>query len=69
MAGTDRLNRAAAVMALGSALAALAVMCAAVREHPWSMLGIVVALPAAVVAGWHVVSRRACPGWWPVWWC
>src|SRR5664279_1597612 len=58
MAGTDRLNRAAAVMALGSALAALAVMCAAVREHPWSMLGIVVALPAAVVAGWHVVSRR-----------
>ena len=58
MAGTDRLNRAAAVMALGSALAALAVMCAAVREHPWSMLGIVVALPAAIAAGWHVVSRR-----------
>jgi diacylglycerol kinase family enzyme len=43
---------------LGFAVAALVVMCAAVRVHPWSMLGILVALPAAVVAGWHVVSRR-----------
>ncbi len=56
----DRLlrRRAAAIVALGSAVAALVVMCAAVRVHPWSMLGIVVALPAAVIAGWHVVTRR-----------
>jgi len=33
-------------------------MCVAVRVHPWSMLGILAALPAAVIAGWHVVSRR-----------
>src|SRR5512135_3706225 len=58
MAGADWRNRVAAVMALGSALAALVVMCAAVRAHLWSVLGIVVALPVAVVAGWHVVSRR-----------
>ena len=58
VSGTDRRYRAAAVVALGSAVAALAVMCAAVRVHPWSMLGILVALPAAVIAGWHVVSRR-----------
>ncbi|HEX2805940.1 MAG TPA: diacylglycerol kinase family protein, partial [Kineosporiaceae bacterium] len=58
MAGRDRVYRAAAVAALGSAVAALVVMCAAVRVHPWSMLGILVALPAAVIAGWHVVSRR-----------
>jgi len=58
VAGTDRLYRAAAVVALGSAVAALVVMCAAVRVHPWSMLGILVALPAAVIAGWHVVTRR-----------
>ena len=58
MAGTDRLYRVAAVVALGSAVAALVVMCAAVRVHPWSMLGILLALPAAVVAGWHVVTRR-----------
>ena len=58
MAGTDRVYRAAAVVALGSAVAALVVMCAAVRVHPWSMLGILVALPAAVIAGWHVVTRR-----------
>jgi diacylglycerol kinase family enzyme len=45
-------------LALGSAVAALVVMCSAVRAHPWSMLGILLALPAAVVAGWHVVSRR-----------
>jgi len=56
---TDRrLYRAAAVVALGSAVAALVVMCVAVRVHPWSMLGILAALPAAVIAGWHVVSRR-----------
>src|SRR5674536_71642 len=58
VSGTDRRYRAAAVVALGSAVAALAVMCASVRVHPWSMLGILVALPAAVIAGWHVVSRR-----------
>ena len=58
VAGTDRVYRAAAVVALGSAVAALVVMCAAVRVHPWSMLGILVALPAAVIAGWHVVTRR-----------
>ena len=58
VAGTDRLYRAGAVVALGSAVAALVVMCAAVRVHPWSMLGILVALPAAVIAGWHVVTRR-----------
>jgi diacylglycerol kinase family enzyme len=56
--GRGRLYRVAAVVALGSAVAALVVMCAAVRVHPWSMLGILVALPAAVIAGWHVVSRR-----------
>lgn len=56
--GTDRLYRSAAFLALGSAVAALLVMCSAVRAHPWSMLGILLALPAAVVAGWHVVSRR-----------
>jgi hypothetical protein len=50
--------RAAAVVALGSAAAALAVMCAAVRVHPWTMPGILIALPAAVIAGWHVVTRR-----------
>jgi diacylglycerol kinase family enzyme len=56
----DRLlrRRAAAIVALGSAVAALVVMCVAVRVHPWSMLGILVALPAAVIAGWHVVTRR-----------
>ena len=58
VAGADRLYRAAAIVALGSAVAALVVMCAAVRVHPWSMLGILVALPAAVIAGWHVVTRR-----------
>jgi diacylglycerol kinase family enzyme len=58
VAGTDRLYRAAAVLALAGAVAALVVMCAAVRVHPWSMAGILVALPAAVIAGWHVVSRR-----------
>src|SRR5512135_1096032 len=58
MAGADWRNRVAAVLALGSALAALVVMCAAVRAHLWSVLGIVVAVPVAVVAGWHVVSRR-----------
>src|SRR5664280_943544 len=58
VSGTDRRYRAAAVVALGSAVAALVVMCAAVRVHPWSMLVILVALPAAVIAGWHVVSRR-----------
>ena len=65
VAGTDRVYRAAAVVALGSAVAALVVMCAAVRVHPWSMLGIVVALPAAVIAGWHVVTRRGLARWWP----
>jgi len=39
-------------------VAALAVMCAAVRVHPFSMLGIAAALPVAVIAGWHVVTRR-----------
>jgi hypothetical protein len=39
-------------------VAALVVMCAAVRVHPWSMLGILVTLAAAVIAGWHVVTRR-----------
>jgi len=58
VAGTDRVYRAAAVVTLASAVAALVVMCAAVRVHPWSMLGIVVALPSAVIAGWHVVTRR-----------
>ena len=57
-AGTDRLYRWAAVLALVGAVAALAVMCAAVWVHPWSVAGIMLALPAAVVAGWHVVSRR-----------
>ena len=55
---TGRLYRSAAWVALGSATAALVVMCSAVRMHPWSMLGIALALPAAVVAGWHVMSRR-----------
>ena len=58
VAGADCVYRAAAIVALGSAVAALVVMCAAVRVHPWSMLGILVALPAAVIAGWHVVTRR-----------
>jgi diacylglycerol kinase family enzyme len=58
---TDRLYRSAAVLALAGAVAALAVMCAAVRVHPWSMVGILMALPAAVIAGWHVVSRRGLP--------
>ena len=58
IAGTDRRYRFAAVLALVGAVAALAVMCAAVRVHPWSVAGIVLALPAAVIAGWHVVSRR-----------
>lgn len=57
-AGTDRVYRAAAGLALAEAAAALVVMCAAVRVHPWSMAGILVALPVAVVAGWHLVSRR-----------
>ena len=58
VAVADCVYRAAAIVALGSAVAALVVMCAAVRVHPWSMLGILVALPAAVIAGWHVVTRR-----------
>ena len=53
-----RLSRTAAVLAVAGAVAALVVMCAAVRVHPWSVLGIVLALPVAVVSGWHVVSRR-----------
>jgi diacylglycerol kinase family enzyme len=59
VAGTDRRHRSAAVLALAGA--AMVVMCAAVRMHPWSMAGILVALPAAVIAGWHVVSRRGLP--------
>jgi diacylglycerol kinase family enzyme len=58
MARADRHYRWAAVGALGAALAALVVLCSAVRVHPWSMVGILAALPIAVVAGWHVVSRR-----------
>jgi diacylglycerol kinase family enzyme len=47
-----------ASVALASAAAAVGVMCAAVRVHPWSVLGILLALPTAVFAGWRVVSRR-----------
>lgn len=58
MATMDRLGRAAAAVALGTAAAAVLVMAAAVRVHPWTVPGVLVALPAAVAAGWHVVSRR-----------
>ena len=58
VAGAERRYRFAAVLALAVAVLALAVMCAAVRVHPWSVMGMMLALPAAVMAGWHVVSRR-----------
>ena len=46
------------MVAVGAAVAAVSVMAVAVRSHPWSVPGVLLALPAAVVAGWHVVSRR-----------
>ncbi len=65
VAGTDRLYRAAAVVALGSAAAALVVMCAAVRVHPWSMLGLHVLthrpgalLVAMLLFGFSMASAR-----------